>query len=151
MGIPKAGSLGKASNWSTVFPVDTDAYTTYVPTWTQSATVTKTVSRAAYTKVGRNVKGDVVMVATGAGTAANTLLFGLPVPAAFGGNTVIGECYLYDTSAGIFYTGPLVINSTTTCKFVITGSTIYAGAAGFTAAIAAGDQVSFDFDYEAAS
>jgi hypothetical protein len=53
----------------------------YTPTWTQSATITKTVNWARYMQFNKFVCVQVKMTASSAGTANNKILVGLPVNA----------------------------------------------------------------------
>lgn len=69
----------------------------YTPTWTQSATITKTTNFARYTQLGKLVVGSLKMTASSAGTANNKILVGLPVSAS-ADNHIIGTMYYYDQS-----------------------------------------------------
>lgn len=150
MSIPKAGALAKASDWSTVFPLDTDGWTTYTPTLTQNAAVAKTVNTARYTRIGRWVSAQIALTVTGTGTASNGVLVGLPVQSATA--TVFGSAYLLDVSAGLFYAG-IAYPSTGLVAGILLGSTAgtgnIAGIAGFTAALASGDVIQMNLQYEA--
>ena len=153
MSVPKAGALAKASDWTTVFPLDTDAWTAYVPTLVQSGTVTKTVSIANYTRVGRIIFGQVRLAVTGAGTASNEVRIGLPVTAASSGALTLGSGFIIDTSAAALYKGVPLLSATTYVTLLSTSGTSpnSLGADTFTAALAAGDSVAVSFAYEAAS
>lgn len=126
------------------------AWTSFTPTLTQSATVTKTVTYAKYARVGRTIVVVVDLAVTGAGTAANAVLIGLPVTASATGLT-IGSGLLYDTSTGGTYRATCEISTTTTV--MLRGSTSTAldalGTGVFTAALAAGDIVRYCATYEA--
>lgn len=67
----------------------------YTPSWTQSATITKTVNFARYTQFNKIVMGSVKMTATSAGTANNKVLVGLPV-AASSNQFILGTMHFYD-------------------------------------------------------
>jgi len=69
----------------------------YTPSWTQSATITKTVNFARYTQFNKIVMGSVKMTATSAGTANNKVLVGLPV-AASSNQFALGTMNFYDDS-----------------------------------------------------
>lgn len=128
------------------------SYATYTPTLTQSGSVTNTINRAAYARIGKSVHGGAYLTVTGTGTLNNIVLVGLPV-AAVGSQFAIGSGTVFDTSAGLFYSGTLILNSSTTAKLSVgTTGTNYLGGSGgvFTAALAAGDLVAVAFDYEAA-
>jgi hypothetical protein len=59
----------------------TGAWTSYTPTWTQVATITKTVNWARYMQLGKLVEVHIKMTASSAGTAGGLILVGLPVTA----------------------------------------------------------------------
>jgi hypothetical protein len=133
--------------------VAADAWTSYTPTLTQAATVTKTVTYAKYVQIGKTVIGSVFLTVTGAGTAANAVKLGLPVTAATATSLVIGPGYIFDTSAGFLYTAIGTLASTTDVQFLslVNGAASQVlGSASFTAALAVGDLVLLNFSYEAA-
>jgi hypothetical protein len=66
------------------------AWQSYTPSWTQSATITKTVNWARYTQLGKWVQGSIKMTASSAGTANNKMLVGLPVNAS-ADNFIVGS------------------------------------------------------------
>lgn len=66
----------------------------YTPTWTQSATITKTTNWARYTQLGKWVQGSIKMTASSAGTANNEILVGLPVSASTN-NYIMGGLYFF--------------------------------------------------------
>jgi hypothetical protein len=70
------------------------AWQAYTPTWTQSVAITKTVNWARYTQLGKWVHVSIKMTATGAGTANNKILVGLPVNAS-ADNYLMGTAYFY--------------------------------------------------------
>jgi len=74
----------------------------YTPSWTQSATITKTVNFARYCQFNKLVFGSVKMTATSAGTANNKILVGLPI-AASSNNFIIGTMNYFDNSGGSGY------------------------------------------------
>lgn len=136
------------------FPLGTGAWTSYTPTLTQSATVTKTVNHAQYFKIGRLVVGQVLLTVTGTGTASNAVVIGLPVAAAVGTAT-FGSGYIGDTSAGLYFAGSLWPLSTTTVGVLpgnAAGTAFLVGAGGsMSAALASGDTVQLNFMYQSAS
>jgi len=128
-------------------------WTSYTPTLTQSATVSKTVTYARYRKVGRTVIGQIVLACTSAGTAANPILVGLPSLAVLGSNAPCGSGYVYDASAGLLYPAVCLLSTTSVISFLPTtaaGSSVL-GAAVMTAALASGDGINAMFHYESAS
>lgn len=135
------------------------AFTNYTPTWTQSATITKTVYYASYTQLNKWVFVNFQMTATSAGTANNLILVGLPVAAA-ASNTIMGTGVLIDVSVGVSGTlYPLLgwYVSSTTAGFYLTSAneTDYATSGfGLTASaaavtIASGDIIAANFVYRA--
>ena len=66
------------TNTNAMFPNGYDG-TTWTPTLAQSATVTKTVGQADYTKVGRWVTGQCFLTATSNGTSGNVITVTVPV------------------------------------------------------------------------
>lgn len=133
-------------------PPDT-AWTAYTPTLVQSAAVTKTVTYAKYQRIGRLIIAQVVLVCTGAGTAANQVLIGLPVTAAAPTFTVVGQGYIFDQSANLVYRGIADLPSSTTVRLLATNSTVSAalGVDAFTAALAASDEIKVSVMYESAT
>lgn len=144
MAVPKAGAKIRASDWTTVFPVDTDAWPAYAPTITQSVNVTYTTEYCSYTKIGRLLIAQMSLSITGTGTAANAVAVTFPTGVGSPvGYRVLGHGAIYDASAGTWYPGPVYYASATT--FNIGASTGNGGALGltaFTAALASGDKVS---------
>lgn len=144
------------------------AWESYTPSWTQSATISKTVNWARYTQLGKWVQGSIKMTATSAGTANNKILVGLPVTAS-ANNMIIGSMFLYDASAVNKYRWDMKFafyESSSTMGFQISSSTGTSVAqseddkrfgqdytssgtqTGFT--IASGDVIWVQFMYEAA-
>lgn len=152
MSIPLAGQKVKAADLAAIFPVNTDAWTSYTPTWTQSATITKTVARAAYMKIGRLVVVNGILVATSAGVANNPIIVTLPFAPV--GSGPVGSSFLNDTGTA-FYSGNVYITGTgSNVQFMNGGSsTAFWGqtGGGFTAAIASGDVLYWTATYEATS
>lgn len=138
------------SNWQTVAQLG--AWTSYTPTLTQSATVTKTVNYAKYVQVGKTVMGGVRLTVTGSGTAANSVVVGLPVTAATSLNISVGVGELFDSSATLLYKAVLILASTTTLFLRATSNTVAGvlGSDAFTAGLASNDVINCSFVYEAA-
>lgn len=128
------------------------AWTSYTPTLTQSAAVTKTVTYAKYIQIGKTVIAEINLTCTGTGTAANTVLVGLPPVAAASPNfTPVGTGYIFDSSVNLIYRA-IIDHFSGTFRFLATTSTASAalGADTFTAALASGDEVKLSIAYEAA-
>lgn len=156
MAVPLAGAKVLASDLSTIFPTNTDAWTSYTPTLVQSGAVTKTVSRGVYMKIGRVVFAEMVLAVTGAGTANNEIRIGLPVAASGATSVTVGQGYVLDVSAGpAFYKGFASLDNTLYVTLLDTSVNTAAkvGGAGsaMTAALANGDYVVVAVKYESAS
>jgi hypothetical protein len=144
------------------------AWQDYTPTWTQSATITKTVNWARFTQLNKLVQGSIKMTASSAGTANNKILVGLPVGASTN-NFIIGINNLFDASSTndfIWDAGSTYFESSTTMSFQIRSASGVLGESseddnrmgqnyqrsgtqtGFT--IASGDIMYIQFAYEAA-
>jgi hypothetical protein len=140
--------------WSTTGPVY-GPLTSWTPTVGQAGGVTVTTTRAVYSRVGRRITGEALVSVTGSGTAANNITITVPVAmAAATANTIIGEGWVFDTSAGFFYYGIMMWTSSTTANFLIrtngSGPT-YLGTTSMTAGLAVGDLISCVFSYEASA
>jgi hypothetical protein len=126
----------------------------YTPTWTQSATITKTVDWARYMQLNDLVIGSVKMTASSAGTADNKILIGLPVTAS-SNNGIMGHAQLFLSPDNLGFRFA-VFDSGTALKFFTTtqsdndlvwGKT-GGGALGET--ISSGVTIFLQFMYEAA-
>lgn len=124
----------------------------YTPTLTQTGTVTNTVTYAKYSRLGRLITVELLLVATGAGTGGSRILVSLPVTAAQGGDMPCGSGYVYDASAALVYAGTATLFTTTTAAIYLgSGVANHLGAAGMIAALANGDNVGLSLVFEAAS
>jgi hypothetical protein len=137
-------------NLKALLPLDALAWTGYTPSLTQSGTVTKTVTYAKYTQFGNSVKCRVLLSVTGGGTGSNAIIIGLPVTATLGSFSSAGAGYVFDSSAGLNYGGVVQLVSTTTAQLLptATNGSGALGVVGFTAALASGDTIHFEFEYE---
>lgn len=146
---PTAAALNTAL--TAAFPVGIDAWTAYVPTLTQSVTVTKTTS-ASYIKIGRLVVALMQLGITGTGTAANVITMGLPV-AAPGGGFMAGIGGVIDQSAGQILKGVAYLETATTFSLLPTATTGGGrlGQESFTAALANTDTVFALLVYQSAA
>jgi hypothetical protein len=132
------------------------ALDTYTPTFTQSATITKTVLRSEYSQIGRHVCGDVSLAATSSGTSSNAIVVSAPVTSASAIGQPVGSGYLVDSSAANQrFPFIAILATTTTFQFVpaandVTGL-LGAASSTFTLAVASGDTISFEYRYAAAA
>lgn len=121
-----------------------------------SSNISKTITYAAYRRLGRSLRWQGLAAMTGAGTASGVVSVTLPFAtraAAAGMIRSIGNAHVFDTSAGTYHGGFAVPASTTTLQIVgsnSAGVSNYLGAVGFTAAIASGDAVGWDVEVELA-
>jgi hypothetical protein len=148
-----AGVSTSASRDDHIHPTDSTIWTAFTPTLTQSATVTKTVTYARYTRIGRMITVEVVLAVTGSGTAGNAVVIGLPVTAATASTLPVGAGYIFDTSATDTIAGAAYLATTTTIQLLsarATGQALGVGS-GFAAALASGDVVAFSVTYEAST
>jgi hypothetical protein len=162
---PVAGMVCVTTDTSTVWTysgtawvqsAQNGAWTTWTPVITQSGTVTATIQRASYARYGRTIVASFRVSITGTGTAANQVSFAPPVNSAYGAD-IVGYGLIFDTSAGLSYTGSFamdgVANRVVIAAAGVGVSPVQLGAtgSGFTAALAAGDVVTGYMTYEAAS
>jgi hypothetical protein len=141
------------------------AWQAYTPTWTQSATITKTVDWARYTQLGKWVHGSVKMTASSAGTANNKMLVGLPVNAS-ADNFIVGSMVMKFVGGAAehywFYTALYDSASSLAFSPAESGNNIYrsndkrfgqdftiGGTAKTGVTIASGDIIWIQFSYEA--
>jgi hypothetical protein len=147
-----AGDVVTAADTNTYLSGEGGAWTTWTPVVTQSGTVAATVNRATYGRWGRMIVATVWVTMTGTGTAANGVTVSLPVAAAgYVVGSPIGSGWLFDTSVGTTYPCLPCWNSASVVTLMSTSSGLGLGAGTFTAALAAGDQITFTVTYEAAS
>lgn len=138
-----------SDTWQTAIPLG--AWTAYTPTLVQSVTVTKTVTSARWSRVGRRIDVTVSLAVTGAGTANNTLLVGLPVAAVATG-PAIGVGWIYDASATTRYVVAATVDtSTSQVGFINDASANAIWGIAPNLGIASGDIITFTATYEAAS
>lgn len=134
-------------------PPDT-AWTAFTPTLVQSVTVTKTVTYARYQRIGRTIFAQVDLLVTGAGTAANGVVVGLPVPSVAFAGLEVGTALIYDASANLTYRAIAEL-STSPAGVLMRGanSTVngFLGTDAFAAGLGAGDIVRYGINYESAT
>jgi hypothetical protein len=125
-------------------------WTSYVPTWTQSATISKTVTYSRYIKLGRLVIVQGVLVATSAGTANNAIQVSLPFPAVQVLATV-GQIWWIASS--VYQETTAALGTSTTFVGVIRGTGLNLGhtSAGWDNQVASGDTYSYHIFYESTS
>lgn len=127
------------------------------PVITQGATPTFTVNYAAYRKFGRSVRYQGFVTITGTpGTGATAVSLAPPAGVTvLSGSLIrpIGTGLIYDSSAGFLYRGIAVpVTVAQVCMLATNATGLgYLGADTFTAALATGDQISWDYEFETVS
>lgn len=126
------------------------AWESYTPSLTQNATVTKTVVYAKYTQINKLCIANIRMTVTGAGTAANAVVVGLPLSSAATSGINVGTIQVYDSSTGTSYAGAASIASATTVSFVgdWSGNNFFGAVPNI--ALAVDDQIRLCLMYEVA-
>ena len=138
-----AGEVLTSTKLNTIGAVAVD----YTPTLTQGATVTKTVLTARYFQFQKFVTGQIVMNVTGAGTAANTVLVGLPI-AARSTSLIVAYAYIYDANVNVMYNLTGYTSTTSTVGFFYQTGNAFGVSPAVT--LANTDQISVNFSYEIA-
>jgi hypothetical protein len=135
-------------------------YVGSLPTWTPVVTqgnlLTVTTNHATYHRQGKQIKGSFnVTYASGTSVAANIVTIGVPFTPFTGAgiNDVIGTGFIYDSSGPTKYRGHLVLAGALTMQFLTAHSTTdgYLGSTDFTAALAANDIITGQFQFELGS
>ena len=120
---------------------------TYTPTLVQSTAVTKTVTNARYGQIQKIVFGALHLVVTGTGVANHVVNIGLPIAARTGSiGAIIGGGFIYDASTNATYNMAAIQTSTTTIGFLYQTGSEWGISPNL--ALAASDQLRFDFFYE---
>lgn len=138
-----SGQVLTAATLNTIGAVTVD----YTPTLTQGVTVTKTVVQARYFQFQKFITGQIVLNVTGAGTAANTVLVGLPI-AARSTNSIVAYAYIYDASTNAMYNLTGYTSTTSTVGFFYQTGNAFGVSPAVT--LANTDQIAVNFSYEIA-
>jgi hypothetical protein len=127
------------------------AWETWTPTLTQSATVTFTNTSSRYMRIQKLVIAQTYLTVSGAGTAGQNVLVGLPVTAQNASGQIAGYGWLYDASTTTVYNVIAYMTATTSVSLMYTPNAT-GGAFGSNPAVTLGasDQVRLSFVYEAA-
>lgn len=138
---------GRVATLETGVPLG--AWSTWVPTLTQSGAVPITITSAKWTKVGKTIHVHGMVAVTGAGGVAGqaVVIGGLPAPIAVLGLRSIGSLILNDSGTA-FYTAMALPGAANTLQFLANNVAQVIGQAGFAAALAAGDTLGFSVTYE---
>ena len=149
-----AGDVVTAADTNLYLSGEGGAWSTWTPTVTQSGSVTVTNTRSRFARYGRTIHFVTHLTVTGTGTASNSIAISLPVTAASANEAGGGVGYVFDSSAGIYYPGNILISTTATFNMMTTeaaASSPLLGVSGFTAALAVNDVIRAAGTYEAAS
>jgi hypothetical protein len=126
------------------------AWETWTPTITQTGNVTFTASATStYAQVQKIVFGSIYLTVSGTGTGASNVVVSLPVTAKQTA-VVVGQGFIFDSSATNLYTCTAVTSTTTSAFFFVTGNGGNPFGIGPNIALAASDQIRISFMYEAA-
>jgi hypothetical protein len=131
-------------------------FTTYTPVVNQNGAVATSSATGRYLRVGKFVTGSVLCVISGTGNASQRVNVSLPFQAQTS-NILLGagNGSFYDASSFNIY--PVLVTCLDATNFnltipqaITTNGSQYLGVTGFTAALAAGDEIGFRFFYEVA-
>lgn len=118
----------------------------WTPTWTQGATISKTVTGAYYQRSDGRCRGWLDLAATSAGTAGQVII--CSVPKAASAEKILGDVHVFDSSPVTFYVGQMYAQTVTT--FSVLTHALTAGGIS-TPTIASGDLLRGRFDYQMAT
>lgn len=127
-----------------------EAWTSYTPTITQGAAITKTITYAKWARVNKIVVVEANIALTSAGTASNALTLTLPIaPATSGIFSMIGSAMFYKASTTLPYILAAVYDSGSLKFWHETAGGNFFGAVP-AVTVANGDNISFQLIYEVA-
>jgi hypothetical protein len=141
-------TLPDVTGVAAVFTTGDGAWTSYTPTLTQNITVSKTVTRAVYCKIGRLVHVQIQLTVTSPGSSSNSILIGLPVNAATTG-IMCGTMTISSSGTSVYTHGPALVQSVSVFGMLSTVGNIYG--VNPTTALASGNVIQANLMYEAAS
>lgn len=147
-----SGAITDSRSSAIPLGADTDTWTSYTPTLTQSGSVAKTVTYAEYTRRGSLVTVHVLLAVTGSGTASNQIEVGLPLPALH--SSFIGGTFrVYNASGPNTFIGAAAIWTSTSVVCFTHDNSNRLGQSGssFSSALDNGDFVSLVFTYRTSS
>lgn len=138
-----------------VQPADTSLvtpFTDYTPQIDQGATtnIAKTLRIARYAMVGKIVSCQVYVTMSAAGTAGAAATVTLPVAAQGSATHMLGTAGIWDASSGIRYICEAVRLSGTQVAFGIDGTSSNVWGVSPNLALASGDDIRINLNYEAA-
>jgi len=123
-------------------------WTSYTPTITQGATLSKTVNYAKYKQIGKTLYVNISMTITSGGTAGNRIRTSLPIPVISADVVVLGSGYYFDAGTA-HYPGTAIIYDVNTVELYTHAS---ANAIGASPAVTAAnnDVMAYNLVYEVA-
>jgi hypothetical protein len=124
-------------------------WSSFTPTFTQSATITKTLIHGYYVQLGDLVIGHVKMTATSAGTVNNEIRVGLPVAHDLAANSPIGDFWFQDAGTDVKI-GSLVTQGAaggTVCNLQRDTKAATLGSTSDVVTVASSDSVGYTFIY----
>lgn len=122
--------------------IQNEPWQSYTPTLAQGATtdIAKTVNYSEYTRMGRTVHYQFRISITGTGTAGSALSLSLPFQNTItSAAPIIGDGFVYDSSAGTVITGNINATFTGFCQLVTSAGAGQSWGANPNIAIANGD------------
>ena len=134
--------------WVRALALDSSAVQSWTPAITQSGAVTVTVNEALYVRQGAFVDAWANLSVTGTGTANNNVTTSLPVTSTMTVNHVIGNGFIFDSSAADTFAVSATLQGTTQAGFQ-TVDTTAAGSWGIApnVGLASGDTIRFRLRY----
>ena len=126
-------------------------WTNWTPTVTQLGSVAVTINNARYMRIGKLIILTAYLTVTGSGTGNNAIVIsGLPATGAYAtAGQVVGDGAILDNGSAWYAGASLIMETTTTLKFRVSGNNDYAGITP-NFALANTDAISFTCTYEAA-
>lgn len=143
---------------ATLYGGASSVWASWTPTWT-NLTVGNATIIAKYGRIGKFIFGRLSIILGSTSSVSGAVSFSLPVTrAAYGGtlgNTILGSCRLFDTSAPATRGGAIFTPTTTTALVtVIDTSGTYQSFVDLSSTVpftwAVGDEITTQFFYEAA-
>jgi hypothetical protein len=123
-------------------------WTSYTPTLTQGATLTKTVNYARYKQIGKTVFVNIAMTITSGGTAGSRIRTSLPIPMISTDIVNLGSGYYFDAGTA-HYSGVAIMYDASTVE-LYTHATANAFGASPAVTAANNDVIAYSLTYEVA-
>ena len=137
-----------AAIYATQTNFSSTGWTSYTPTITQGATLSKTVNYAKYKQFGKILYVNIALTITSTGTAGNRIRVSLPLPIIDSNVTVLGSGYYFDAGTA-HYSGTAIIYDVNTVELYTHASANAFGASPGVTAVN-NDVIAFNLVYEVA-